>query len=335
MTCEDIKSGDGVKRVKSISGAANNEYGVLTGVFDYQGKVALYVVNWDTTAEQDITVKFENLSKYRLVYAEDVDTVVDNQAIGSSCTVTLGAGQAALIVIEEEDLATTTQYFENIAQYRTEKATMTVNGETYEYYTEAPELDGYVFAGWYTSEEEAGKDYTYASGQTVASSDEKNGAILASKTDGEAWAKYVDESILSVKGQISTDVTAESETARIRIVTSTNSLIYQGIGFDIKTRGKTATAMGTKVFEKIVAKTGNDKLTFNYTPQESFNSHSYYFQTAILKVKAKGYLDESIIVKPFWTTADGTKVYGVTRTLTVNQGIQANNVGSGSVYSLR
>ncbi len=480
-----IKSADGVSRVAGIT-TTNATAGAFAGVFDHQGKAALYVVNNDTSSAQDITVNFTAASSYRVIGFNASGDVEEVSSLGSSCTRNVGAGEAFLLVIDEEDLAATTQYFEDISGYR--------SGESFT----APELDGYVFAGWFDSEEAAAKDYTYDTTQSVTASEEEkagavkqyreltfadfgystniyngwglaapitswdnvavNGTIIVPadtskyvrigtggssdwdaagmeiryesagsiaminegfgdtvlNSDGNtngwvsipkasfgmeseetiagkklpirvlfepvddganikvsitvngmatkwikvkatekknckifvngsegtalssggvqissecpaqpAYARFVDESVLSVKAQLSTDTTVESEKARLRLVTSTNSLIYQNIGFKVQTAQNTdgAERASKTVYRRIQASQGG--ISFNYEPTV-FHAGSQYFATVTLSVSnASSRLDEKITVTPFWTTCDGTKVYGVPRTLTIRQGIDA------------
>ena len=306
----DIKSADGVQRVTGISGT-NSRYGVLAGIFDYQGKVALYVVNWNTTANQDITVTFNKASNYRVITANG-----EVSGLADSYTATVAPGGAYLIVIEEEDVENTTQEFLNIddiAMFKNENGTY-----------EAPEVDGYVFAGWYTSDE--------------ISEDNKNNVIKdLSGHSGKLWAKYVDESVLTVKAQLANGTTAtQTSTTKMRLVTTTNSLIYNDIGFKITTAKNPSgiTTSSKKVFTKIIAVDG--RLSFDYTP-DVFDTHSRYFATVILVnlpvIGSDGvdYSSTEYTVTPFWTTPDGTRVYGKARTFSVAMGIAA----AGETYSLR
>ena len=295
ITYADMKSTDGVQRVKEISG--NN---VLAGVFDYQGKVALYVVNWNTNSASDITVKFTNDSKYRVISANE-----DSTGLAGSITRNVKAGEAFLIVIEEEDLETTAQYFDNIASYR---------GDVYT----APELEGYVFAGWYTSEDVAMTDYDYTSANG-ANATEKAGTLPATTKTGAAWAKYVDASVLSVKAQIRPGTTADTDKTDLRLVTTTNSLVYDKIGFDVSTQKGSLSKESSTVYRKIKANANG--VEFNYQPTVFHNSSAFFATITITGLKVKGNTDAPITIKPFWKTQDGTTVYGETRVLTLAEGI--------------
>lgn len=75
--------------------STNSEYGAIAGCFDYQGKTAVYVVNYDVTSQQDITLYFNNARVYYRVGSTAFKTAMDTY-----CTVSLGAGEAALIVFD-------------------------------------------------------------------------------------------------------------------------------------------------------------------------------------------------------------------------------------------
>lgn len=469
-----IKSADGTSRVSGITTSGN--YGALAGVFDYQGKVALYVVNYDTASARDITVNFTDISRYSVIGLAADGTVASSTSYGKSCTRNVAAGEAFLLVIEEEDLNTTAQYFEDIAQYRQTGA-----------YT-APELDGYVFAGWYMDETAAKKDYDYSvsgalaeekaaalkpwneytltglgypnedtsgwglkqeikslenlaisgvitlpsgtddsngiwfmntdawdqshrlvirnAGEAIAlinsgfgtvtnnSDGNTNGWVVIPKTafglsesetivgqnlkvkltfeqngsklkvtlnvygtsTASAWmemetsdfkqlkvwvpnhktasgttiqtenilqsayAKYVDESVLSVRAQLGVDTTSESTSTSLRFITSTNSLVYQNMGFEIYVPGKgTLTSNTKKVYKNLI---GKDRMgTYDYTPNQAFAAKSVYFAAATINNIPNAQFDTEFTAKPYWTTVDGTRVYGVPRTLTIRQGI--------------
>ena len=73
------------------------------------------------------------------------------------------------------------EYYEDISQYReTEK--------TY------PKKEGYVFAGWYADVTEEANDSTAT-------------PVSVDTTSGSAWAKFVPEEVLSVKAQVSNNIT--------------------------------------------------------------------------------------------------------------------------------
>ena len=86
--------------------------GALIGVFEYQGKTALYVVNYDaydaeTTydilpqgdeAADEITLTFGSEKNFTIVSTQLATEAADGS--GTSCTLTLNNGGAALILID-------------------------------------------------------------------------------------------------------------------------------------------------------------------------------------------------------------------------------------------
>lgn len=183
-----------------------------------------------------------------------------------------------------------------------------------------PYKEGEVFAGWYTD-----ANYTTALNSTTAT--------------GYAYAKFVDENVLSVKAQLdgNTKAASDTEKTRMRFVTTVDCLDYDQVGFVVSTPNKTATFKSSTVYETLNA-TG---LEVPYTPDD-ISSDSEYFATIILgKLSATmADLDKVFTVTPFWVTADGTTVTGITRDadnnpITIQNGINANNNSSSSPYSLR
>lgn len=70
-------------------------YGAVAGCFDYNGRTAVYVVNYDVTNSERITLSLDNSYKIQTISMEGVK----NES-GSSVTVELAAGGAALILIQ-------------------------------------------------------------------------------------------------------------------------------------------------------------------------------------------------------------------------------------------
>ena len=75
-----------------------------------------------------------------------------------------------------------------------------------------PEQAGKVFAGWY-EDTDFQKPYT--------------------QMTGEAYAKFVDASVLTVKKQLGANTATTSATAKIRFITSIDTLNFQSVGFDV------------------------------------------------------------------------------------------------------
>lgn len=200
----------------------------------------------------------------------------------------------------------------DVSLYRNEEA------KTY------PSKEGKVFAGWYTNENFS-----------------KESALSKTATTGWAYAKFVDEDVLSVQAQLdgNTKAASESEKTRMRFVTTVDCLDYDEVGFIVSTTKKTETYKSTTVYSTLLAQ----GLEVPYKP-EDISPDSEYFATMILGGLSATEADLSKVftVTPFWVTADGTTVNGITRDaennpITIQAGIDANNKNSNSSspYSLR
>lgn len=192
----------------------------------------------------------------------------------------------------------------NVAEYKGEKEE---SEWTY------PDKDGMIFAGWYT-------DSTYETPYTG--------------TDGYAYAKFVDENVLTVKGQLPEDTTAESQSTTIRFVSTVDSEEYSAVGFEIEYlyNGRTyhASWEGTDVYDSLY-NVGQDEAVSDIKPQDFSPSSQYFFIYHMNKVP-KDAFDVEFTVKPYWITQDGTKVEGITRKdLSVNKGIEAGEVSAFNV----
>ena len=81
-------------KLSSVS-TTGTTYGVVVGCFDYNGKTALYVVNYDVNSARDITLTFSE--------SVTADVTINGSVAeksGSSMTLSLGAGEGALVVLK-------------------------------------------------------------------------------------------------------------------------------------------------------------------------------------------------------------------------------------------
>ena len=187
-----------------------------------------------------------------------------------------------------------------------------------------PELDGYLFAGYYKNADCAKANRASASNAT--------------------HAKFVVNDMLDVKVSVTNGVVQKSDVVDkegnkvyenkyvIRFISSVESLNYKNIGFEVEYtngEGEVVKARNTtsKVFKNIDSTTGAangaiDKYEFS---PKVVGEDSEYFMTAKLPVenteegKAVTYK-----VRAFWTTFDGTEVMGKTRCVSVND--SANDI---------
>lgn len=77
-----------------------SEYGAVVGVFDYFGKEAYYVVNYDYMSARNVTLQFTKSCNYEILADAGNYSGTTGSASGSSCQLSLKAGGAALIVVE-------------------------------------------------------------------------------------------------------------------------------------------------------------------------------------------------------------------------------------------
>lgn len=163
----------------------------------------------------------------------------------------------------------------------------------------------WLFAGWYTD-----KECTKSLSQSIVAPNAANGTY---------YAKYAKKEVLSVRCQVKDNTNIESENTVLRFVSSVDSLKYQSIGLELVTPDGSVKKMHSqKVGTKINAR--KDIIgEYTYSPK-AIGVESEYFFSATEQISnsdfGKGYL-----VKPYWITQDGTCVYGVSKYVTVNQGI--------------
>ncbi len=76
------------------------EYGALVGCFNYRDTEAFYVVNYDVTAQAEITLTFDQAYHVRVV--QNGESKCGNMT-DKTMKLTIGAGQGALVVLENND----------------------------------------------------------------------------------------------------------------------------------------------------------------------------------------------------------------------------------------
>ena len=169
----------------------------------------------------------------------------------------------------------------DISDYRT--------GETFT----APEAEGFVFGGWYTD----------AALTTPLAKD---------VTTGTAYAKFVDETVLSIKWQITSGAAIDDATTNLRLMTSVDSLLYSSVGFNVNLENYNWNFTSKTVYSTILADdVPNDAATV-------FCASSAYFMTITIENVTNEYFGSEFTVVPTWVTLDGTTVTGVARTFTIN-----------------
>ena len=198
------------------------------------------------------------------------------------------AGLGITTFAGDETAAENAELFEDISPYREE------GNFTY------PTKEGKVFGGWY-----ADAALTETLSETTL--------------EGSAYAKWVDENVLSVKWQITDGTTAESEKTNLRLLTTVDSLKYQLVGFHSDMYGKVEGGKefsSNKVYKRIKS-AENDEIIAN--DPTVFSPESIRFMTISLTNIPQRYFDQIMTVTPWWITMDGTKVYGIERQIRISE----------------
>ena len=192
----------------------------------------------------------------------------------------------------------------------TDKNYITVEQGSDEYTLEdgVPTKDGYLFAGYFTSQD----------CKIATRSREKDAKYI----------KFVRKEVMDVKVQITDGVVSKSDNEKyvgkyvIRFTSSVDGLNYRNIGFELEYEdGRTVRHTTTKVFKSIESTVGTvagKADTYEFSPN-LLSTDSQYFMTVKLPV-AKDAVDEEYTVRAFWTTLDGTEVFGQERTVSVKDG---------------
>lgn len=175
------------------------------------------------------------------------------------------------------------------------------DGET----MEAPVApSGYVFAGWY---------YDEACVSSPVSTSTKT-----LEADTKVYAKFVPETVLSVKGQ---SRYTEGNTSKIdlRLVTTVDSFQYREVGFIVTNRAGTP-----KIYKQQYVFASLNAAGIKYAP-EFFNACSIRFGTINISgitVSGEGIDPNRVIpVQAYWITKDGTRVTGPARTIKMSDAV--------------
>lgn len=175
----------------------------------------------------------------------------------------------------------------------------------------APTYKNYLFAGWYT---DTACDKTQAVSSSVTTVDAET-----------VYAKFVPRHILTVKAQISAELTdgniANNTKGNIRFTTTVDSLNYSQVGFKIAydKNGDKVDDGRTKVSNEVYAQL-NAIGGITYVPTD-FSGTSTYCKACTVKNIGEDFYDLEFTVTPFWKTLDGTEVNGDVVVKTINQGM--------------
>lgn len=175
----------------------------------------------------------------------------------------------------------------------------------------APVKSGYVFGGWYTSQDE--QKYTALKEADI----EKNEI-----SEGNVYAKFVPANVLSVKTVVekaaevpSNSVDKPAKTV-LRILSAVDCKEYRSVGFEIYFADRTipeTTPETTKVFSGLKLKEDGDTIT----PEEIFGAPADYFIALDVDSVQQSSFSKNVYARPYWVTMDGTKVMGLAKNIRV------------------
>lgn len=171
----------------------------------------------------------------------------------------------------------------------------------------APAKAGYVFGGWF-------KD---GSGNTQVKSNED-------VSDITLYAKFVPAYVLSVKAQNHQGIINGDSKGTIRLISGVDdNSHYTKVGFDVyfsNDVNQYGFAEGRKVYSEIHVNK-NDGNTDKYFPTEVFGSQAHYFNIVEIKNVASSKYSRVMYTRPYWETLDGTKVYGLAKYVSIQDGL--------------
>lgn len=134
------------------------------------------------------------------------------------------------------------------------------------------------------------------------------------------YAKFVPTDVLSVKCQVLADTTSESEKTNMRFTTSIDTNQYWNVGFAISRDGKSYNYTTRFAYERIEASEATG-VAYEYSPKV-IGTKSEAFVTYTIKnipnTEGNRYFDTVFMARPYWTTWDGVRVYGVTKYASVS-----------------
>lgn len=188
-----------------------------------------------------------------------------------------------------------------------------------------PTKEGYLFAGWYTTD-------TIPEEETKALKCVIRNSVPDDVTT--VYALFVPTHILNVKAQLSGNLidtdTTNNDSGSIRFVTTVNSLIYKQAGFEmtyVDGSGvkRSATSISRFVYEKLYAIGSASTEDTEYVPTD-FCALSQYFRACTIKNIPSSNYSTPFTVTPFWITMDGSTVYGEPVIKSINDYFLAEDV---------
>lgn len=157
----------------------------------------------------------------------------------------------------------------------------------------------WMFAGWY-------KDMTC---ETYVTDKQEE--------TGEQYAKFVPKEVLSVLCQTQVNTNENTDTTKMRIVSTVDTLNYREVGFRITVGNSTITRSIKTVYKNIKAVEGG--VPISYQPNALSEASTYFSTLTITNISNESF-GSGILIEPYWKTVDGSIVYGVSRYARVEDG---------------
>lgn len=163
----------------------------------------------------------------------------------------------------------------------------------------APVKEGYVFGGWYTDQD----------GVKVALHEASLSDEMVAEID--AYAKFVPDSVLCIKTQVSNTYEQDSKTRRsIRLLSTVDDTKYQEVGF-MYALGEGAESK--MPMEKVYTAVKKSKTDTNTIEPDIFSTVSQYFLAMDINKISEANWSNIAYARPYWITLDGTEVKGLAR----------------------
>ena len=172
----------------------------------------------------------------------------------------IGVGRMVALAADTAVASNTEGYYVKnftAAEFNTYKETETYPKLTSE---DGNDSQDWLFAGWY-QDDACEKAYGTA---TTSIAD----------TSATVYAKFVLAEIMTVKCQVTPGTDKDSQKTNMRLISTTDSAEYIGVGFDVVYKGKTTPCSTSTLYKRVSAT--DDGMESGYSPV-AFSQKSEYF----------------------------------------------------------
>ena len=167
-----------------------------------------------------------------------------------------------------------------------------------------PTETGKVFAGWFA-------DAEYTTPFTA--------------TTGEAYAKFVDAGIMTVKKQFNTGATKEADTVNIRFLTAIKDTKLASVSFNVAlaSQSKSWPMTETTAYSSVLEEAGGVAVATDAS--SVFGSDATYFVVHTLTGIPNAVFGDAFTAAVSWVTLDGTVVTGTQTIFSVNSDLTGDD----------